>query len=93
MITLEGMAMAKPIVATRIDGITEQITDGETGLLVPSWDANALAKAINRLISDRDLAFRLGRAAREKVEIEFSVENMIAETEKIYQSLHTGQAI
>ena len=87
MIILEGMAMAKPIIATRIDGITEQITDGETGLLVSSWDANGLAKAIIRLINDHNLAVRLGLKGRERVEKDFSVEKMIAETEKIYQLL------
>ncbi len=87
MITLEAMAMAKPIVASRIDGITEQITDGETGLLVSSRDANALAKTIIRLINDRDLALRLGVNARQKVEEDFSVEKMVYETEKIYQDL------
>jgi glycosyltransferase involved in cell wall biosynthesis len=92
MITLEGMAMTKPIVATRINGITEQITDGETGLLVPFKDANALANAINRLINDRDLALRLGMNARQKVEKDFSVIKMITETEKIYQSLCDNKA-
>jgi glycosyltransferase involved in cell wall biosynthesis len=92
MITLEGMAMAKPIIAAKIDGITEQITDGETGLLVPSKDADALAKAINLLINDRDLALRLGMKARQKVEKDFSVEKMITETEKVYQSLYDGKA-
>ena len=87
MIVLEGMAMAKPIVATRIDGITEQIADGETGLLVLSWDANVLAKAINRLMDDLDLAEGLGRKAREKVEKDFSEEKMISETERLYRSL------
>ena len=87
MITLEGMAMTKPIIATKIVGITEQITDGESGLLVPSRDSNALTKAINRLINDRGLALRLGMNARQKAEMEFSVIKMITETEKIYLSL------
>jgi glycosyltransferase involved in cell wall biosynthesis len=87
MITLEGMAMSKPIIATRIEGITEQITDEETGLLVPSRDADALTKAINRLINDRDLALRLGMNSRQKVQKEFSVQKMVMETEKIYQDL------
>ncbi len=91
MIALEGMAMTKPIIATKIEGIIEQITDDETGLLVPSKDANALANAINRLISNRDFALGLGMKARQKVEKEFSVEKMVTETEKIYQSLCDGK--
>ncbi|OGW53849.1 MAG: hypothetical protein A2Y81_04405 [Nitrospirae bacterium RBG_13_43_8] len=92
MIALEGMAMAKPTIATRIEGIIEQITDGETGLLVPSKDANALANAINRLINQPDLVLRLGMNARQKVEEDFSVGKMIAETEKIYTSLCDNSA-
>lgn len=87
MISLEGMATAKPVIATRVEGIREQVTDNETGLLVLSWNADALAKAIKRVIEDRGLAEHLGKRAREKVEREFSEEKMIAETEGLYQSL------
>ena len=87
MITLEAMAMAKPIVATNIDGITEQITDGANGILVPPKDPSALAKAVIRVLDDKELARSMGLAAREKVEQEFSVEKMIAETKKVYSSL------
>ena len=87
MVTLEAMAMAKPIIATKIDGITEQITDGENGILVPPKDHNALSKAILRLIQDKELSKKLGMSARKKVEQEFSVEKMVAETEKVYLSL------
>jgi glycosyltransferase involved in cell wall biosynthesis len=87
MITLEAMAMAKSIVATNIDGITEQITDGINGILIPPKDPSALAKAVMRVLNDRELARTMGLAAREKVEQEFSVEKMVAETEKVYLSL------
>jgi len=87
MVTLEAMAMAKPIIATRIDGVIEQITDGENGILVPPKDHEALTESILRLIHDKELSERLGRLARKKVEQEFSVEKMVAETEKIYLSL------
>jgi 2-polyprenyl-3-methyl-5-hydroxy-6-metoxy-1,4-benzoquinol methylase len=87
MVTLEAMAMEKPIVATCIDGITEQITDGVEGILVPPRDPNALAAAINAIIENKDLARSLGSAARKRVEREFTVEQMIDETEKVYRSL------
>jgi len=58
-----------------------------SGLLVLSWDANVPAKAINRLIEDRSLTESLDKKARKKAEKDFSMEKMIAETEKIYQSL------
>jgi glycosyltransferase involved in cell wall biosynthesis len=87
MVTLEAMAMAKPIVATNIDGITEQITDGVNGILVSPKDPSALAKAVIQVLSDKELARNMGLSAREKVEQEFSVEKMVAETEKVYLSL------
>ncbi|MFB3925670.1 MAG: glycosyltransferase family 4 protein [Syntrophales bacterium] len=87
MVTLEAMAMAKPIVATRIDGITEQIVDRESGLLVPPGNPDALAKAVLFLLRDQQYALRLGRNARIRVKKEFPVEKMISETEKVYKSL------
>ena len=87
MLTLEAMAMAKPIVATRIDGITEQITDGVEGILVPPREPIALADAINKVIENKEFARSLGLAARKKVEKEFTVEKMIDETENVYHSL------
>jgi len=90
MVTLEAMAMAKPIIATNIDGITEQITDGKDGILVAPRDPDALAKAIIKVLADRQSAKAMGLAARKKVEQEFSVEKMVRETEKVYLSLLKG---
>ena len=87
MITLEAMAMAKPIVATKIDGVNEQIMDRIDGILIPPKDPSAIAQAIIRLINDRESGRKLGLAARKRVEQEFSVEKMVAETEKVYLSL------
>ena len=89
MIILEAMAMAmaKPIIATNIDGITEQITDGVNGILVPPKDPSALANAVMRVLNDKEFARTMGLAARKKVQQEFSVEKMITETEKVYLSL------
>ena len=87
MITLEAMAMAKPIVATQIEGIVEQISDSDEGILVPPRDTEALASAILRLIKDRELGNRLGVAARSKIERYFSIDTMVKETETVYLSL------
>jgi glycosyltransferase involved in cell wall biosynthesis len=87
MITLEAMAMAKPIVATQIEGIVEQISDSDEGILVPPKDAEVLASAILRLIKDRELGNRLGAAARSKIERYFSIDKMVKETEMVYLSL------
>jgi glycosyltransferase involved in cell wall biosynthesis len=81
------MAMAKPIIATGIDGITEQITDGVDGILVPPKDPSALAEAVIRVLNDKERARNMGSSARKKVEEEFSVEKMVAKTEDVYMSL------
>lgn len=87
MVTLEAMAMAKPVIATEIDGITEQITNEKDGILVPPGDSGALAKVIERVFNEREWSNKMGMMARKKVEQEFAVGKMIVETEKVYLSL------
>jgi len=87
MITLEGMAMARPIIATRIEGIKEQIVDGNSGILVSPKDSDAISSAIVKLTKEREFARELGLGARRRVEKEFTVEKMVAETERVYLSL------
>jgi glycosyltransferase involved in cell wall biosynthesis len=87
MITLEAMAMAKPVIATNIDGISEQIRDGKTGILVPPKDSDLLAKATVSLLNDRETARKIGFAAKKEVEKKYSVEKMVRQTEKVYWSL------
>lgn len=87
MITLEAMAMAKPLIATEIDGIKEQIIDGDSGILIPPCNPKAIAGAVIKLTHDKELAVKMGKKARRKVVAEFSVIKMVAETEKVYQSL------
>jgi glycosyltransferase involved in cell wall biosynthesis len=64
---LEGMGTGRPIVASRVAGIPDVISDGQHGLLAPERDPAALAMAISRLLGDRALAERLGAAARRRV--------------------------
>ena len=87
MVTLEAMAMARPIVATSIAGIVEQIIDMKTGLLVPPEDSDALAGAVVTIVQDKILADTLARNAREYVIEHFSIEKIVQETEKVYQVL------
>ncbi len=87
MVTLEAMAMAKPIIATSIDGITEQISDGTDGILVPPRDLEALTRAILAVLGDRTLSRDIGRRARRTAEEKFPVERMVNETERVYNSL------
>jgi len=83
---LEAEAMEVPVVASRIHGIPDVVVDSETGLLVPPRDRQALAAALERLVSDDDLRRRLGRAARAFVAEHYSWEENTAQMEALYQA-------
>ena len=70
--TLEAMALGRPVIASRVDGVEEQITDGEHGLLVPVDEPDALAAAIAQLHGDPVRALRLGTAAQARYRAHFS---------------------
>jgi glycosyltransferase involved in cell wall biosynthesis len=61
---LEAQASAVAVIATRAGGIPDFVFDGDNGLLVPSGDADALAKALDRLITDTELRARLAERGR-----------------------------
>jgi glycosyltransferase involved in cell wall biosynthesis len=86
-VLLESMAAGAPVVATRVGGTPEALADGETGLLVPPGDSGAIAAAVAHLLDDRELAWRLGRAAHERIARKFSVEEMVRATEQLYADL------
>jgi colanic acid/amylovoran biosynthesis glycosyltransferase len=67
VVLMEAMAMEVPVVATNIAGIPELIADGASGLLVTAGRVDELANALQRLVDDRDLRARLGRAGRDAV--------------------------
>jgi glycosyltransferase involved in cell wall biosynthesis len=75
---LEGMALARPIVAAAVGGIPEMILDGESGVLVPPDDEGALARALIALLREPERCARLGGAARERLLRRFSPEAFAA---------------
>ncbi len=87
MITLEAMAMAKPIVATRIEGIEEQLSHNQSALLVPPRSPAALSDALATVLANKQLAEDLGKQARHSVEKNFSLENTIIATKRLYDNL------
>jgi glycosyltransferase involved in cell wall biosynthesis len=70
---LEAMAAALPVVATDVGGVGEAVLDGETGLLVPPGNPQALTEALERLLRDDALRRRLGAAGRERAQRRFDV--------------------
>ena len=84
---LEAMAAGKPVVATKVGGLTELVEDQMTGLLVPPEDPSALARSISRLVSQRGLAEEMGGRAWERVQKHFTVEQMAKKNEDYYYEI------
>ena len=84
---LEAMAAGKAIVATRVGGVPECVQEGETGLLVPSENPNALAEAILKLLRNPQLRAEMGARAREVARQEFSVASQTPRLEAIFARL------
>lgn len=84
---LEAAAAARPIAATAAGGSGEIVIDGETGLLVPVNDVDAIAAAIRRMVTDPDLRRRLGLAARRRTETVFQMPRFVADYAGLYEEL------
>ncbi len=84
---LEAMAAGRPVITTGAGGAYDVIRDEESGLIVEKGDRSKLAAAIERLVADKDLARRLGAAAREVVLERFPLDRMLDETMAAYVNL------
>ena len=84
---LETMSFGKPVVATRVGGVSEIVRNGETGFLRRLGDYKALANAVLRLAKDQDLAAQMGAAAEERARREFSTEVSVGQYEAFYQKV------
>jgi len=87
MVVLEAMALGKPIIASRIGGLPEQIEDGRTGLLFEMGNVKELRERMLYLWKNKDLRIEMGREARKKAEREFSLERHCEELLHIYKKL------
>ena len=81
---IEAMLAARPIVATAVGGIPDTLTDRVDGILVPSDDVEAIARAVVDLAADADLRRALGSAARKKAIERYSPGNILSQLEAIY---------
>jgi glycosyltransferase involved in cell wall biosynthesis len=81
---LDAQAVGVPVVASAVGGLVEAVADGETGLLVPPRDPDALAAAVARVLRDPALRRRLGDAGRVRVREGFSVKSMVDGTRSVY---------
>jgi glycosyltransferase involved in cell wall biosynthesis len=82
---LEAMASGKPVVATGVGGVFHVVEENQTGFLVPKGDVPRLAVSILRLVDDRALALRMGRAGRRVVEERFNIADKARDLATFYQ--------
>lgn len=92
-VLLEAAAMGLPVVATRVPGCTDAVKDGQTGTLVPSHEAPALADALAEYLRDAALRVRHGRDARQRVEAEFQQETLWSALEAEYHALLVARGL
>jgi len=86
-VLLEAMACALPVVATRVGGNIDIIEDGQNGMLVDCNDPEQLSRALQAVSEDRDLAKKLGAAARKTVASRFSIEQVADQYCNLYEEL------
>ncbi|MBT8078702.1 MAG: glycosyltransferase [Gammaproteobacteria bacterium] len=84
---LKAAAAAVPVVAFAAGGVREAVSDGETGLLVPPADVEALAAAMESLIDDPERRARLGAAGRKRMQTEFTIDVMVEKHTALYEAL------
>jgi glycogen(starch) synthase len=92
LVALEAASMARPVIASRVGGLSEVIAHKKTGLLTESESSDALAAAIERLLEQPEESESLGRRARERVETEFAWDRHVDAFEALYQRLANSVA-
>jgi len=87
VVLLEAAMYRRPLVASRVGGILDVVEDGVTGLLVPEKDPRALADAIVKVLTDPDLARRLGQAGHDFVRRTFDWDAITGQMIEVYRGL------
>ena len=87
IVLLEAMRCGRPVVASRVGGMSYIVEDGETGVLVPPGDANALRAALERLVGSEDLRRRLGEAGKRRFDARYTVERMALAANRHFDTL------
>lgn len=91
IVLLEAMVFGKAVLATKVGGVKEFVSDGDNGILVEPDDCDALAKQIGRLISARELRTRIGENGRRLVEEKYDYGFIIREYESLFQRVHGSE--
>lgn len=84
---LEAMSCGKPVVATRVGGVSELVIDQETGILIRPKDTQSLANEVINLLNNPDRAKEMGIKGRERVVEFFDIDKCVEKTKKIYHEI------
>jgi glycosyltransferase involved in cell wall biosynthesis len=84
IVLMEAMALGKPVVATRVAGIPELVTDGESGLLFTPSDWTELAEKLSMLVIDQGLRQRLGKSGPQRIARDFDVKRSAVQLRDLF---------
>jgi glycosyltransferase involved in cell wall biosynthesis len=86
IVVIEAMSMGRPVIASRIAGLADIITDGENGFLAPPGNPEALSQAIQRLVDDPALRKHVGQGALRRAQ-DFRAGVVVPRIEAVYNEL------
>jgi glycosyltransferase involved in cell wall biosynthesis len=84
---MEAMAAGLPVVASRVGGVPELVAHNITGLLVSPGNAEDLAESVLSLLEDQERATEMGLRGRQRIESSYTIENLVAQTEAVYNQV------
>jgi glycosyltransferase involved in cell wall biosynthesis len=84
---IEALASGCPVVATRVGGVPDVVSDGEDGFLVEPGDVGQLAARLAELANDRQLLARMGAAGRGRMQTRYAVDRLIDDVDQLYRDL------
>jgi len=87
VVAIEALAAGTPVVATRVGGVGDVVTDGVDGMLVPVGGIDAIAEALEQLARDPSRRRAMGRAGRERVVARYRVGRLIDDVDALYREL------
>ena len=93
VVAIEALAAGRPVVATRVGGLPDVVSDGEDGFLVEVGDVEGVAAALERLARDPELRTRMGAAGPPRVVPRYRVERLVDDVDRLYRELLTQKGL